>query len=168
MEEGLARPLKIARLSFRERPMSFALSGNGKFPARLLVNGIPIRGTRKIPISAFGETTDIVCERTNVPPGSPLILTLHGGVLHSVETRLDRLAASISGWGHILLTFYSPSLPVLMLGGESLCSEYDPATGEGSAMLQLSASEAVSLEILAPSQHVTEEDKACAVPSAHN
>jgi hypothetical protein len=160
LEEGIARPIKISRLPFRGKPMSFALSGTGKYPARLMVNDIPIRGTRKIPLSAFREATDIVCERTNEPPQDSMVLTLHGGVLHAVETGRDGLKATVSGWGHVRLCFYSPSAPELTLDGTPICLAYDPATAQGSALLELGTSEIRTLETAVSARKETEAREA--------
>ena len=148
MEEGIARPLNIARLPFRGKTMNFALCGNGKYPSRLMVNNTRILGTRKIPLSAFSETMDIICERTNERPQTPMLLTLHGGALHTIEPGQEGLKATVSGWGHVRLCYYSPTEAELVLGGKTVGSKYDPATGEGSALLELENAEIMSLKIV--------------------
>ncbi len=147
LAEGIERTLKIARIAFRGKSLNFSLSGAGKYPALLTVNGTALHGTRKIPLGALNEFTDIVCERTNQRPAVPTILTLHGGEIHSITSTPEGLSAEVSGWGHLHLAYFSPYVPELVINGRPLASNYDKATGEGTALLEITGTKTVRLQI---------------------
>jgi hypothetical protein len=120
LQEGLARPVRVRQLPFRDAVIDLDVSGAGKFLERLEVNGTEVRGTRKIPASLLKSAVKIICRRTETAPDHPVILALHGAAVHAVELTGPALRADVSGFAAAWLHFYSPAVPRVSLDGKAV------------------------------------------------
>lgn len=145
--EGIEKPVEVAAVPFRQRKVSYSLRGAGRYPARLLVDGVAIRGTRKIPARLLEKASEVIYERTSERPDSPVLLTLHGGVVHEIESGGGRLTATVSGWGHVCARFFLPKCADLSLDGRAVAMEYDEASGEALVWLNLCDKQVHSLRL---------------------
>ena len=147
LSEGLARPLKIAQLPFQKATVELSLEGKGKFARKLLVNGKPIVGSLKIPISLLKGKTKIVFERTRKAPAHPVILSLFGGEIQKVSVdKNGLLQAVVFGDAPAWLRYYSRKPAKVLFNASELEGPYDSATGEGKVLLPL-RSEAATVHI---------------------
>jgi hypothetical protein len=149
LQEGLARPVRVRQLPFRDAVIDLEVSGAGKFLERLEVNGTEVRGTRKIPASLLKGDVKIVCRRTETAPNSPVILSLHGATIHAVEVVDRALNAQVSGFAAAWLYFYSPHAPRVALEGKAVEAIATEQPGIYRTLLALKNNAPVRLEIAA-------------------
>jgi hypothetical protein len=147
LSEGLARPLRVRQVPFRQAVLDLSVKGKGKFARRLLVNGKPLVGSLKIPITLLKGKVSIVHERTEKAPAHPVILSLYGAEIRKVKIdRGGRLQAVVSGSTPAWLHYYSRKLAAVLFDGREIKGEYNASTREGKVLLPLSAS-AATIEI---------------------
>jgi hypothetical protein len=140
LEEGSERAITIAKLPFRGHQLNLTLKGKGSYPKRLLVDGKPISGTRKIPLKALRRKSEIVFERTTKRPKHPVLLSFYGATLDSSEVKSAHLKLTVKGSTPSWLTFFAPTAPEILVNGQPLKpATYDAATGQGRVLIPLSA-----------------------------
>jgi len=138
--EGLARPLKITQLPFRKAALNLSLKGRGKFASKLLVNGKPLVGSLKIPITLLKGKVTIVHERTEKAPSYPVILSLFGAEIRKVGVdKKGCLQAVVFGNTPAWLRYYSRERAKVHFNGCEINGEYDASTCEGKVLLPLSS-----------------------------
>jgi hypothetical protein len=143
LSEGIARPLKIRRLPFGKATLDFSLKGKGKFAGKLLVNGKPLVGSLKIPITLLKGKVNVSHERTKQAPAHPVILSLYGAEVKKVGIdRSGNLQAVVVGNTPAWLRYYSRTSATILFDGREIKGGYDRATREGKVLLPLSSSPA--------------------------
>ena len=148
---GLEEAVEIQRFHYQGGLLEISTEGAGKYPASLTVNGASVHGSCKVPCSLLAASSadhQIVYRRTVDLPAHPVILSLHGGALQSVEISADHLLrAEISGGHDVWLHFAAPWQPEIVLNGQPLAVTYDLSLGEGKALLPLRDGRPIVLEI---------------------
>jgi hypothetical protein len=145
LQEGLARPIKVRQLPFRDAVLELDVTGPGRFLEKLEVNGTAIRGSRKIPAGLLKGSVKIVARRTETAPDHPVILALHGATVHSVDVAGAKLTAEISGYGAAWLHLHNPKPPKISLDGKAITAS--ETVGTHRALLPLALNKSMSLEI---------------------
>ncbi len=148
LQEGLARPIKTRQLPFRDAVIELDVAGPGRFLEKLEISGTTVKGSRKIPASLLKGSVKIVARRTEKAPEHPVILSLHGATIHSVEVIGLTLKAEISGWGATWLHLYSPKTPKITLDGKALEAIAGETSGIYRALLPLAADKQASLKVV--------------------
>ena len=148
---GLAAPVARARLHYRGGLLQVTAEGDGHYPASLTVDGAPVHGSCKAPhalLSAPGDHV-IAYQRTTDLPAHPVILSLHGGTLHTVAIlESGTLKAQIAAGHPVWLRFAAPEKPRVVLDGEPVACAYDAALREGKALLPMFDFRPLHLEII--------------------
>ena len=146
---GLCDALKIQRFHFKNQQIEIATQGAGHYPASLLVDGKPVQGSCKVPRNLLESGADhrVVFHRTPDAPAHPVILSLHGASVESVEVAPSQLRAQVAGWHDVWLRFCAPAVPQICLEGQVFDCQYDAATHEGKVLLPLRESRPMKLEI---------------------
>jgi hypothetical protein len=147
LQEGLARPIKIRQLPFRDAVLELDLAGPGRFLEKLEVNGTAVKGSRKIPAGLIKGDVKIVVRRTEKAPDHPVILSLHGATVHAVDVADAKLTAEISGYGATWLHLHSPKPPKVTLDGKSAAVIACETAGTYRALLPLASDSRTHLEI---------------------
>jgi hypothetical protein len=147
LQEGLARPVRLTQLPFRDAVIDLETSGAGKFLATLEVNGKPVRGTRKIPADLIRGPVKIVVKRTETAPDHPVLLTLNGGTVLTADLAGATVRAEVSGYGATWLEFYAPGAPQVTLNGKPVESAPCGEKGFHRALLPLANGKPAVLEI---------------------
>jgi hypothetical protein len=150
IQEGLARPLRVRQLPFRDVTIDLDVAGPGRFLEKLEVNGTPVRGSRKIPAPLLKSAVKIVARRTEKAPDHPVILALHGATMHRVEVGGPKLKAGVSGFGAAWLHLHSPRPPKVTLDGKILDVVASEPAGTYRSLLPLAGDQHGSLEIESP------------------
>jgi hypothetical protein len=143
LSEGLARHLRVARVPFRKAMLDLSVKGKGQFARRLLVNGKPLVGSLKIPITLLKGKVSIVHERTEKAPAHPVILSLYGAEIRTVKMDRDgRLRAVVVGDVPAWLHYYSRKPAAVLFDGREIKGDYNASIREGKVLLPLSSSPA--------------------------
>jgi len=138
LSEGRAKPLRIDQVPFRKALLNFSIKGKGSFASRLTVNGKRVTGSLKIPVTLLKGKVSIMHERTDKAPAHPVIRSIYGAELHSVEIdKSGHLHAVVSGDVPAWLQYYSRKPAVVRIGGRVINGDYNAATGEGKVLLPL-------------------------------
>jgi hypothetical protein len=149
LQEGLARPIKIRQLPFRDAMIDLDIAGPGRFLEKLEVNGTVVRGSRKIPAPLLQGSVKIVARRTEQAPEHPVILALHGATVQAVELEERELWAEVSGYGATWLHLHSSKRPKVTLDGITVEVSTDEMSGTYRTLLPLAGNTAAKLEIAA-------------------
>ena len=148
---GLEEAAEIQRFHYQGSLIQISTEGAGKYPALLTVDGMTIQGSCKVPRSLLTEPSAdhrIVYQRTTTLPAHPVILSLHGAALQSVEISADNLLrAKIAGSHDVWLHFSAPWKPQILLNGKQMAVIYDSDLQEGKALLPLRELYPTRLEI---------------------
>jgi hypothetical protein len=147
LQEGLARPIKVRQLPFRDAVIELDVAGPGLFLEKLEVNGTAVRGSRKIPAGLIKGNVKIVARRTEKAPNHPVILALHGATVHAVDVTGAKLTAEISGYGAIWLHLHSPKPPKVTLGGKPVDVIASETAEVYRVLLSLTGNKSVALQI---------------------
>ena len=147
LQEGLARPIRIRQLPFRDAVIALDVAGPGLFLEKLEVNGAAVRGSRKIPAGLIKGAVKIVARRTETAPDHPVILALHGATVHAVNVAGGKLTAEISGYGAAWLHLHSPKPPKITVDGKAVDVIASEAAGTYRALLPLAKDTSTPLEI---------------------
>jgi hypothetical protein len=147
LQEGLARPIKINQLPFRDVVLDLDIAGPGRFLEKLEVNGTAVHGSRKIPTSLLKGSVKIVARRTETAPNHPIILALHGATVHAVDVAGAKLTAEVSGYGATWLHLHSPKPPKIALDGKPVDLIASETAGTYRALLSFADNKSIHLEI---------------------
>ena len=148
LQEGIARPIEIAKLPFRGSTIHLKIEGAGRFLESLNVKGTAVVGSRKIPANLLKGDVKIAARRTEAAPAHPVILSLHGATVHSVEIANGKLHAKVSGLGSTWLRFHGHGPSHVVLDGKTIDVSASDAIGIHSALLPLAKNTPTSLEIV--------------------
>jgi len=139
--------VRVRRLPFRDAVIDLEVSGAGWFLEKLEVNGLAVKGTRKIPAGLLAGDVKIVCRRTETAPDHPAILSLHGATVHAVELVGETLRAEVSGYGAAWLEFFSSAPPQILRDGTAVHFTASGRAGIYRALLELRENARVRIEI---------------------
>jgi hypothetical protein len=147
LQEGLARPVRVTQLPFRDAVIDLETSGAGKFLEKLEVNGKAVRGSRKIPAGLVKGNVKIVCRRTEKGPEHPVLLALNGATVQASELTGTTVRAEVSGYAAAWLELYSPKAPKVLFEGKSVEATAAEEKGFYRALLPLANGKPALLEI---------------------
>ena len=146
--EGIARPMRVTQVPFRGAKITLSTRGKGRFARKLTVNGHPVAGSLKIPLTRLKGRVTIDFERTDKAPAHPVIRSLYGAEVRDVAVERATLSATIAGAVPAWLHYYAPRSGTVRFNGRELTPTFSARTGEGRVLLPL-AGRTAKLEIAA-------------------
>jgi hypothetical protein len=141
---GLEQKVVLDDACFTGYQARIELEGAGDFPESLTVNDIPVVGSCKVPYDIVDITyLEIRYRRTALRPSSPVILALHGGIVHTVDvTGGGELVASVALPVDTWLRFGAPRAASVTIGGREVAAEFDDERGIGQVLLPATGEQA--------------------------
>lgn len=146
MPGGLGEAVRLQGLEVAGASLDFAASGQGLWPARLVLDGKALVGTTKLPPLAPGAHALEVAYSPAVPPHPLLTLAVDAEVREAAVDGLT-VTATLQGQGYAPLSFFSPGAPAVTLDGEPLPCEWDETTGRGRSRTVLAGNGPATLVI---------------------
>jgi hypothetical protein len=139
MPLGLAEPVRLSGLRFRDAVVEFHATGQGTWPQRLTLDGRPLLGTTRFPPLAAGAHR-IEVEYGPALPQWPILTLAVDAEVSGARARPGRTRLCLRGRGYTPLSFFAAAPPRLTLDGHPVSCEWDARSGRGRARVLLAGS----------------------------
>ncbi len=133
---GLGEPITIKGIRFRDSTIDFSAKGQGTWPRKFLLDGSPVSGSMKLPLSEKGHHK-IEIEYGPEQPSHPILILAVDAKVGGVKVSSKSLSFTLDGKGYTPISFFSPSKPAISAGGKEISCEWDELTGRGRTRLVL-------------------------------
>jgi hypothetical protein len=131
--------VEIAGIVYRGGTWSVRRFGSGRFIKQLLVDGVVIENTLKIPVEFYSDGThELVIEQTDTVPERPKVMAVWGGGVRTVHAGEGDLAVEINGRGLTDVVIFSTDRIVIELDGRIILEKILFSDSETMVQLLLS------------------------------
>jgi len=145
----LKRDVRLEGFPYRGGKWDITVTGNGAWVQRIVVDGLSIQGSYKIPEGFYTQgrhTLEIV--RGTRPPSAPLILEATGASINMHIQNQESLKVELRADNEVNVCFFAPRLSRVMVDGELIEPQWDAASCTGTFSIRVQNSAAVELDML--------------------